>query len=135
MRVVAFLPCKGRSERIPNKNTRTLGGEPLFVRTLKKLLRCRYVDEVYVDSDDEQIRQLAMVYGAKTLKRPEYLATNETDGHTLFNWEVSQVPGAGMYLQVLCTAPFASTVTWAMAIERLAKSEHDSLVFGREVIE
>lgn len=135
MRVVAFLPCKGRSERIPNKNTRTLGGEPLFVRTLKKLLRCRYVDEVYVDSDDEQIRQLAMVYGAKTLKRPEYLATNETDGHTLFNWEVSQVPGAGMYLQVLCTAPFASTVTWAMAIERLAKSEHDSLVLGREVKE
>lgn len=135
MRVVAFLPCKGKSERIPNKNTRSLGGEPLFVRTLKKLLLCSEITEVYVDSDDEQIRQLALVYGAKTLKRPEYLATNETDGHTLFNWEVSQVPGADLYVQALCTAPFVKTITWSAAMASLHVLNYDSVVLGRSIKE
>ena len=135
MRVVAFLPCKGRSERIPNKNTRSLGGEPLFVRTLKKLLLCPDITEVYVDSDDEQIRQLALVYGAKTLKRPEYLATNETDGHTLFNWEVSQVPGADLYVQALCTAPFVRPYSWRFCINALAQSNEESATLGVAVKE
>jgi len=135
MRVVAFLPCKGKSERIPNKNTRSLGGEPLFVRTLKKLLLCGYIHDVYVDSDDEKIRQLALVYGAKILKRPEYLATNETDGHELFNWEVSQVPGADSYVQVLCTAPFVKPNTWACMILSVEAGVHDSGVLGRSVKE
>ena len=133
MRVVAFLPCKGSSERIPNKNTRSLGGEPLFVRTLKKLLLCKDITEVYVDSDDEKIRQLAQVYGAKTLKRPGYLATNETDGHTLFNWEVSQVPGADLYVQALCTAPFVKVSTWRYAVMSLPIMDNDSMVLGRAI--
>jgi len=35
MKVVAFLPAKGNSHRIPNKNTMLLDGEPLFLRSLK----------------------------------------------------------------------------------------------------
>jgi regulator of RNase E activity RraA/CMP-N-acetylneuraminic acid synthetase len=102
---------------------------------MKKLLLCSDIDEVYVDSDDEKIRQLATAYGAKTLKRPEYLATNETDGHALFNWEVSQVPGADVYVQALCTAPFVKTTTWGAALACLDASDADSVVLGRAVKE
>ncbi|GHU41953.1 hypothetical protein FACS1894190_10670 [Spirochaetia bacterium] len=39
MKVVAFLPVKGTSERIQNKNTALLNGKPLFLHTLEKLMR------------------------------------------------------------------------------------------------
>ena len=58
-RVVAFLPVKGESQRVANKNVRTFNGEPFFLFTLRKLLRCSQIDEVFVDSESEAILQLA----------------------------------------------------------------------------
>lgn len=40
MKIVAFLPVKGSSERIKNKNTTLMNGKPLFLHTLEKLVRC-----------------------------------------------------------------------------------------------
>ena len=40
MRVVAFVPAKGESSRIRNKNTVILDGEYLFKRKLRQLLEC-----------------------------------------------------------------------------------------------
>ena len=37
MKVVAFVPAKGTSSRIENKNTRLLDGKALFIHTLEKL--------------------------------------------------------------------------------------------------
>ena len=46
MKVVAFVPAKGSSERVENKNAKLLDGRPLVVHTLEKLSevparRCR----------------------------------------------------------------------------------------------
>jgi CMP-N-acetylneuraminic acid synthetase len=49
MKVAAFLPAKGSSDRLPNKNTMLLDGQPLFLRGLRKLLACPSVDEVWLD--------------------------------------------------------------------------------------
>ena len=46
MKVVAFLPAKGSSERIENKNIKLLDGKPLFLYTLEKLVKCDFIDEV-----------------------------------------------------------------------------------------
>jgi|TARA_B110000259_G_scaffold46040_1_gene53496 CMP-N-acetylneuraminic acid synthetase len=46
MKVVAFLPVKGKSSRIENKNIKLLDGKPLFIYTLDKLLKCDFIDKV-----------------------------------------------------------------------------------------
>ena len=46
MKIVAFLPVKGSSERIKNKNTTLMNGKPLFLHTLENLA----FPEVHVDS-------------------------------------------------------------------------------------
>jgi len=58
-KVVAFVPAKGSSERIENKNAKLLDGRPLVVHTLDKLLKCRNVDEVYLDTESDDIAKLA----------------------------------------------------------------------------
>ena len=59
MKVVAFVPAKGNSERIESKNTRVLDGEYLFKRKLRQLLECDEIDEVWLDSEDNYIHELA----------------------------------------------------------------------------
>lgn len=56
---MAFLPVKGNSERIENKNCKLLDGKPLFLHTLEKLASCDFIDEVYLDSEADEILQMA----------------------------------------------------------------------------
>ena len=55
MKIVAFLPVKGSSERIKNKNTTLMNGKPLFLHTLEKLVRCSFIDEVFLDTEKDEI--------------------------------------------------------------------------------
>lgn len=56
MRRVAFIPARGGSKSIPWKNIRPLAGKPLLHWTCQAALdSC--VDEVYVSTDSERIRQ------------------------------------------------------------------------------
>lgn len=47
MKVYAFVPAKGTSERVENKNMRFLDGERLYIRALKTLLDCKEIDQVF----------------------------------------------------------------------------------------
>lgn len=127
MKVVAFLPVKGSSSRVHNKNTALLDGKPLFIRTLEKLVSCEFIDEVYLDTESDDIIALADHIDCKVLKRNAKLATNTTDGHALFMNEVVQVE-ADIYIQILCTSPFISRQTIQAGVDAVAKGEHDSAV-------
>jgi len=129
-KIVAFVPAKGSSSRVPNKNTRIFNGEPFFLFTVRKLLKCEFIDEVYVDSEDEAILNRAALVGAKPLRRDPALASNKTDGHELFFNEVCQVQ-ADIYIQHLCTSPFVKEETIRRAVDTLTNHlEFDSVVLG-----
>jgi regulator of RNase E activity RraA/CMP-N-acetylneuraminic acid synthetase len=128
-RVVAFVPAKGSSERVPDKNLQILDGEHLFKRKLRQLLDCPLIDEVVLDTDSDAIAALAADLPVTRLRRPDALASNATDGHELFAYECGAVPPADIYLQCLCTAPFVTADTVGRAIGRLLDDpEADSLV-------
>ncbi|MFN9030631.1 MAG: cytidylyltransferase domain-containing protein [Betaproteobacteria bacterium] len=128
MEIVAFVPAKGSSERIANKNLAILDGEYLFKHKLKQLLKSRRVTRVVLDTEDDQLAALAADLPITRLKRPAELASNATDGHALFAWECSQVR-ADVYVQALCTAPFVTAETVDRAIDQLlATDEHDAVL-------
>ncbi len=104
MRVVAFVPAKGQSERIANKNTAILDVEHLFKRKLRQLLECDLIDDVYLDTESPDLIELASDLDIKVLRRDPGLASNSTDGHALFANECAQVE-ADIYIQSLCTSP------------------------------
>ena len=107
-RVVAFVPAKGSSERIADKNLQLLDGEHLFKRKLRQLLDCPLIDEVVLDSDCDALAALAADLPVTRIHRPPALATNATDGHELFAYECGAVAPADLYVQCLCTAPFVT---------------------------
>lgn len=132
MKVVAFLPAKGTSERIESKNLKLLNGKPLFLHTLEKLVFCDFIDEVYLDSESDDILNYAPYLNYIPLKRKAELATNKTDGHQMFYNEVLQVD-ADIYIQILGTSPFISPQTIKKGIDILmTDNEYDSVVLMKK---
>lgn len=130
-KIVAFVPAKSSSNRVPNKNTRPFNGEPFFLFTIHKLVQCDFIDEVYIDSDSEEILELGVRAGALPLKRDKTLASNKTDGNALFMNEVNSVQ-ADIYIQHLCTSPFISKNTLRKAVDHLINNgQHDSVVLAQ----
>lgn len=129
MKIVAFVPAKGSSERVRDKNIAVLDGEYLFKRKLRQALDCPAVTEVCLDTESDSLAALASDLPVSRLHRPASLASNATDGHEMFAWECSQRPDADLWIQILCTAPFVSAETIGRAIDALlADPEADSLV-------
>ena len=132
MKVVAFLPAKGHSERVQNKNLKLLCGKPLFLHTLEKLASCDFIDEVYLDSESDLILNWAPYLRYISLKRDPSLANNKTDGHQLFYNEVKQVD-ADIYIQILGTSPFIKKETILRGINILKENpEYDSVALVRK---
>ncbi|MBJ6367897.1 RraA family protein [Snuella sedimenti] len=128
MKIVAFLPAKGNSDRIENKNVKILDGKPLFLRQLEKLVACDFIDEVYLDTESDFIIDLASEVDCRILRRDPALASNVIDGHKLFYNEVSQVE-ADVYIQLLATSPFIKIETIKKGLDILTQNEsYDSVV-------
>ena len=117
MKIVAFVPAKAESERVTKKNLCILDGEYLFKRKLRQLLECEQIDQVYLDTESDELAELASDLPVSRIKRPVDLASNKTDGHKLFAYETSQV-NADVYIQCLCTSPFIDHNTVNRALEQ-----------------
>lgn len=75
MKTIAIIPARGGSKRIPEKNIQLFGGLPLLAHSIQyALANSEIIDELYVSTDDESIKRIALSYGAKVIDRPEALS-------------------------------------------------------------
>lgn len=128
MNMVAFVPAKGHSNRIPCKNRQELSGLPLFLRACYNLNQVLSKKSIYVDSDDGEMLDQAKDHGFNAMIRPASLATNATDGNAFFRWETSQVPSADVYIQHLPPMPFLAKETLQSGIQSILSGRYDSIV-------
>lgn len=72
MKRLAIITARGGSKRIPRKNIKHFCGKPIMAYSIEAALSSNLFDEVMVSTDDEEIAQIAMSYGAKVpFKRSE----------------------------------------------------------------
>lgn len=76
LRTVAIIPARGGSKQIPRKNLVNFCGKPLLAWSILQAKASKYVDNVYVTSDCDEILACASQFGAIPLKRPAHLATD-----------------------------------------------------------
>lgn len=76
---IVVIPVRGGSKRLPGKNIRLLRGIPLLAHSiLYAQLFPEIVSDVYVSTDDPDIEEIALEFGAKVINRPEHLAQDNT---------------------------------------------------------
>ena len=70
-KTIAIIPARGGSKRLPNKNILLLEGIPLIAHSiLYAQENSSIIDEVYVSTDDDKIKEIAIKFGAKVIDRP-----------------------------------------------------------------
>jgi CMP-N-acetylneuraminic acid synthetase len=129
-RIVALVPMRHQSARVPGKNYRPLAGKPLYQHITATLLACAEIDQVVVDTDSPLIAQgLREAFPeVQVLDRPEHLRAEAVPMNEVLAYDTSQAP-ADFYLQTHSTNPLLRTATISHAIRTLLDSHpaYDSL--------
>ncbi len=130
MKIVAFVPMRHHSQRVPAKNYRPLAGRPLFHYILQTLQAVPEIGQIVVDTDSEPVmtgirRDFPDVH---VIDRPEQLRGDEVSMNDVLLYDTSQV-AADFYLQTHSTNPLLRPETISRAIQALlaAYPGHDSL--------
>lgn len=72
---IAIIPARGGSKRLLNKNSLSLGGIPLIAHSILYARKnSAIIDDIYVSTNDETIKKIALQYGAKVIDRPDSLS-------------------------------------------------------------
>lgn len=116
--IVALVPMRDQSERVPGKNYRTLAGAPLFHHILHALQACRGIAEIAVDTDSPSIKAgLAEHFPTvRVIERPEHLRAGEVPMNEILLHDTAQIP-ADYYLQTHSTNPLLRSQTIDAAID------------------
>ena len=78
MSIIAVIPARGGSKRLPRKNIYPVFDKPMLAWSIEACLRSELIDDVFVSTEDEQIAQIAHQYNAKIIDRPTNLSDDET---------------------------------------------------------
>lgn len=131
--VVALLPMKGNSERVPNKNLKQFCGEPLYHKVLRSLLDSKYISKVIINTDSAQIKHDAIKHfenGVIIHDRPldiqgDFVSMNKIIANDIERYS------ADVYVQTHSTNPMLQTESIDKAIElfinKATNEEFDSI--------
>ena len=75
----AIIPARGGSKGIPKKNIIKIGNHPLIAYSIKAAQLCQAIDRIIVSTDDEEIAEVSLKYGAEVpFMRPAEYATDSS---------------------------------------------------------
>jgi CMP-N-acetylneuraminic acid synthetase len=78
MKIFAFIFARGGSKGVPGKNIRNLGGKPLLAHSILMAQSINEISRVFVSTDDQDIADIGLKYGAEIIKRPYELAKDDS---------------------------------------------------------
>ena len=132
MSKLAIIPARGGSKRILRKNIKLFLGKPIIAYSIEAALKSKLFDEVMVSTDDEEIKEIALKYGAKVpFLRSETNANDFATTAAVIN-EVLEVYKTRNKLFKYCiciypTAPFVSSNLLIKAFKKLKKDKLDAV--------
>lgn len=119
--LVAFVPARAGSERLPGKNVRPLAGHPLLAYAVAAARHSGVADRVVCSTDSEEIAAIARWYGAEVpfLRPAEYATSTSPDIEWLAH-ALGELPEHyDLFALVRPTSPFRRAETVRAALDRL----------------
>ena len=123
MKTACFIPIKANSERVPGKNFRVLNNKKLYEYICLHVKEANVFDDVYIDTNSEEIAEYAQRIGFQTIQRKPELARNTANGNDLLIYHYEQYPEYDYYFQLFATAPYLKATTIRKCFNMLISSE------------
>lgn len=145
--MLAIIPARGGSKRLPDKNLRLLNGKPLIAYTIEAALNVKDIEKILVSTDDDRIAKIALDYGIEVPElRPLELSTDEADSLDViqYGWELMEKIESKYFAQCILLQPTSPLRTsahieaaWGMYQSKSAKcvisftKEHHPLYWNK----
>jgi N-acylneuraminate cytidylyltransferase len=127
MKAACFIPIKAHSERIAGKNFKPLNNRKLYEYIIEHTITAACFDDIYVDTNSDEIKQYVTKKVLKIIERLESLAANTANGNDLLVYHQSLYPDYDYYFQLFATAPFLQAESIRKCAQYLKNSkEYDS---------
>ena len=132
--VLAIIPARGGSKRLPRKNIRNLAGKPLIAWTIQAGLNSKYIDELIVSTDDMEIYNISQQYGVKLpYVRPAELASDNASSfavveHAMLYYRDKIRKTFDYVLLLQPTSPLRDYADINRALELLKKENADAII-------
>jgi N-acylneuraminate cytidylyltransferase len=126
MKILALIPARGGSKRLPRKNVRFLDGKPLLVWSIDICRGLTEICDILVSTDDEETAEIARKFGALVpWLRPAELATDTATTkdvalHAL-DWYEKEKGMVDAVLLLQPTSPFRTRETVQRGVELFRK--------------
>jgi CMP-N-acetylneuraminic acid synthetase len=116
--IIALVPMRHHSQRVPGKNYRELAGKPLYQHIVETLLAVPEVNEIVVDTDSDPVmnglrENFPLV---KIINRPGHLRADDVPMNEILIYDTGEYP-ADFYLQTHSTNPLLKAETISRAIQ------------------
>lgn len=105
MSVLAVIPARGGSKRVPRKNLLPFRGKPLLAWTVKEARKSKHIDTLILSTDDDEIARLGRSLGVQILYRPDALATDEARSEDVMRHAAKCFPGYEWVVLLQPTSP------------------------------
>lgn len=130
-KVVALVPIKLNSQRLPHKNILPIGGKPLSYHILNSLKNIPNIDEVYVYCSNEKIKNY-IPKDVTYLERDSYLDGDLIKGFDIYESFINKVD-ADIYILAHTTSPFLKASTIENALDHVLEGEYDSAFSAQKI--
>ncbi|MGF1726746.1 cytidylyltransferase domain-containing protein [Photobacterium nomapromontoriensis] len=132
--MIAIIPARGGSKGLPGKNIKLINGKPLIAYTIEAALQSKYITDVIVSTDDNEIYKTALKFGVKdTFLRPKELAQDDSFAIDNYNYTIDRLRNEfGMSIDAFIvlqpTSPLRNVSDIDNAIELFFEKNADSVI-------
>ncbi|MCQ2754443.1 MAG: acylneuraminate cytidylyltransferase family protein [bacterium] len=133
--ILAIIPARGGSKRLPGKNIKTLAGKPLIAHSIEYAKNSPEVNKIILSTEDDNIGAIGEQFGAEFLKRPLELAQDTTKTAPVLVHVVDELEKTGykpdLVILLQATCPVRQKGLVKLAIDTLSENtEYDSFFTG-----
>ncbi|MEZ8602552.1 MULTISPECIES: cytidylyltransferase domain-containing protein [Vibrio] len=129
-KILAFIPARGGSKRLPRKNILPLAGKPLIGWSIEAAKDSKYINQIFISTDDQEIAEVAQSFGIDVPElRPSHLASDTASTADVLTYTLEKF-GNNVDIVVLLqpTSPLRTAVHIDQALELFVKKQASSVV-------
>ena len=123
--MVGFIPARGGSKGLPNKNILNIAGYPLIAHSILSL-KVAGIEKVYVSTDSKKIANISASYGAEIIDRPAKYSRDESPTEDVIKHFLNIVDCDAVAFRQ-CTSPMLEAGYIKKAIDEFKVEKYDSL--------
>lgn len=126
-KIVICIPARAGSKRVKAKNLRDLCGRPLLSYSISSAKECFAAEDIYVNSDSEEMLELATNLGVSIYRRNAKLASDTATGDQ-FTIDFLQNIRADTLIMISPVCPLITSDDISRAVSAYQASDCDTLI-------